>query len=601
MKLVLHNIKAILINQLSKKFNLIKLIVTMKEKARDNLNVLIKKILDVYSDSYYGVRLLKSSSIKQGYVTLIIFLYGILLCIPKSYPNAFLYIDFTQQIIAILTVFLTVLLSAGFIFLSDDTKGWSLARLTIIKHVVRLRGLVMASVIICAISIAPNYQYGDYSLKLLLSPFLIASFIYIIGIFLRVYLWLSDLAADPGLFEDKDNLGTRPFISSSYRFARIVYLIHETNQRDAWQTILERNIPEGYEELIHEEFFHSSEKIIKDCKPDMITDLSLRLEIYEKYYARRNLDSWKLYFDYTKRFLLLYADLCNITRVRPIDKKLAMVWRGKSALERILRSLFHESLDQEYAWNIFEAMDAYIVSSNLNSLPTKNAPQDTVVLGDFIDELLETYYRDKNSLYETTSYLRDKIYWQISYDNLYTNKYNVSFVVLKHFEEWLFSKLDKETEKEKLINIDEAIQALFPDADPIGIGSLYWFMYIAKDINDSQSIIDMIYETVRPFGLIGRTYTYNVTKNEEEHMKEFEEYRNSQRNEGIKLFANMHAGYFTSGFWNIDKLIETGETKIIKKSNDDKGAIRVRYLVDDLRSIKKYYDELKITKADKKS
>lgn len=572
-----------------------------RKNVRAKYSKFKSRFLNLFSVNYFGIRLPKVPTLILGYTLLIAGLYATLAVAPTHYVEVFAYIDFTQQIPTILTVLLTVLLSAALVFLIDDTKGWSLARVTIIRYIVRLKGLVISSITILLISITPDYQLNDHSLRVWVSPILIAAFIFIIGIFVRIFRWLNDLAADPGLFENDNSTDSRLFTSKSYRFARIVHLIRETNQRDAWQAILERTIPDGYEELIHDEFFKSANKIVKNKKNDKLLDLSIRLEIYDKYFERRNLDSWRFYLDYSKQFLLLYSAIDKIANNRSVDKRSTMVWRGKSALERILKRLFEGALNRDYAWDLVEAMDKYIVDSDLNKLPRANGPRQTVALSHFIDELLESLYQDRTSIYDIGHYLQEKEYWLITYNNLYENRYNVSFVVLKHFEEWLFSKLDKENDDESLFNIDLVMEILFQDADPIEMGCLYWFMYKAKNTTNSQLIIDMIYDQPRGFGIIGRSYSYTVVDNEDEHMRQFAENKQREESAARTLFANMHAGYFRSGFWNIDELISIAKNKIKNKPEDDKGAMRVAAILKSLEAIKKIYDDIdKQSRTDKK-
>lgn len=547
------------------------------------------KALDLFSDNFYGVRLLKPGSTKLGYVLLVITMYSASVFVPPSFIDAFSYINFTEQLLVLATVLLTVLLSAGFVFLGDDTRGWSLARLTIIEDVVKLKGLIISIIVIALISILPDYPIGSYTLKEAFTPILIASYIFIAGIFIRVYRWLSDLAADPSLFEVEDETESRLFPSSSYRFARIVYLIRHNNKRDAWQSILERKIPDGYEEFIHEEFFKSSNSMISSMRTDKLQELSLMLEIYDNYYSRRNLDSWRFHLDYTKRFLILYASVYEILRVtRPREVKLAVLWRGQSALERIINRLVSTSMNSEKIWNMFEAMDEYAKVGKLLKLQSGRI-KDTKILKHFIEEFLEAVFKDEISGYDIRSYVHDKGSWQITYKTLYEDKNNISWVLFKHFEEWLFAKLDRRNDDEDLIGIDQVIELIFPEVDPIDFAKLYWFKYNAKNTTDYKSVVDAIYQNNRPFGHIGRSSDIELVEDDddkEDLTKKHIEWYSMQREAGYKLFANTQANYFNS-LWSIDKIITAAGKKVANTKEDDRGALQVKILIEDLKAIKR--------------
>jgi hypothetical protein len=380
----------------------------------------IKEPLSIVSGEYYGMWLLKPGVSTVGYVVTATVMFISLLIAPFNIFDHFSYINLAEQSITIVTVMLTVLLSAGFVFLGDDTKGWSLARITIIRDVVRLRGLIIAVMLICALSALPDLSIYSYTLKEILAPILFMSYLFILSIFLRVYRWLSDLAADPRFFDDSTDNESRTFPSKSYRFARIVYLIRHNNRRDVWQSILERRIPEGYEEFIHQEFFRACEEMIQSEKTNKLQELSLLLEIYEKYYKLRNLDSLRFEYEYLGKFLGLYDQVYDILHiVRPKDVRLAVLWRGQSALERIIAEQTKMLMNGPKVYSLFKAIDEYVDIANLAQPENKNKLQ-TKVLSNFIDTLLNTLYLDKDlKVYDIESWVDDKHNWQITYHNIF--------------------------------------------------------------------------------------------------------------------------------------------------------------------------------------
>lgn len=568
------------------------------KKLKDTIKLFNKRILDIFSGEYYGMRLLKPYRSTSGYMILVVILFVVMWIIPFDIYRYFSYINLTEQNIAIVTVMLTVLLSAGFVFLGDDTKGWSLARITIIRDVVKLRGLIIAVLLICTVSVLPEITIHGHTLKKLSAPILIASYLFILSIFLRIYRWLSDLAADPRLFDSDADSESRTFPSKSYRFARIVYLIRHNNRRDVWQSILERRIPDGYEEFIHQEFFKASEEMVRSGKTEKLQELSFLLEIYEKYYKLRNLESWRFEFEYLGKFLSLYDKVFNILNVdRPYDVKLAVLWRGNAALERVIAVQTKALMSGHKVYSLFTAMDEYVDRAGLIN-PKNQRKAQTKVLSNFIDTLLDTIYdADDMSSHDVQSWVDSKENWQITYKGIFEDKNNVVIQLWKRFDEWLYGKLDlydqrPKEKREYILVLDGIIELLFPEVDPIDFSRMYWFRYNAKNTTDSKYIAKIMHESDRPFGHIGRTDIEMVRGDKDEALRHFTERQNELQLAGVKLFAHLSANYFRSGFWNINEIID--ELKQIIKDNDDDGDDNVqntKVLIQDLESIKK---ELKL-------
>lgn len=549
-------------------------------------------------EHYYGVKLLKPRTTVIGYALLLAVLYVGLYLVPHSFISSFSYINFTEHALTILIVLLTILLSAGLVLLGDDTRGWSLARMAIIRDVVKLRGLMLSCILIILISITPDYIYGDTKLKVLLSPVLIAAFAFILGIYYRIYLWLSDLAADPSFFDPQDpnapddKRDDRSYLGGSYRFARIVHLIRYLNARDAWQAVLEKRIPEGYEELLHEEFFEGVEGILKSKKKDMYGDVSVRLEIYDKYYNRRNLDSWRFYLAYTKRFLLIYSAVSKLVdsdRTATAASKTQYLWRAKHALENTSRRLITDSMNNDRVWALLEAMDAYLEDSDLLMLGERNRFRSSVVLNYFLNEFFDALFDEKLDTYHFDSYFTDHKHWQVTSDNLYEEKYNVSFVVENAFKEWLFKKLGNVQDQDSLINIDSAIELIFGDADPITIAEMYWFLYNAQHTTDSQLIIETQYKNFRRFGLMGRVSMAEWQDDETARMQNFAAEQNQQIENALKFFAARYHQYFRS-FWNLDELIQTARTTL-NTELEEREKIRLESILRKLEKIQEIYKE----------
>lgn len=555
-----------------------------------------ERVLMLLFQQYYGVRLLRPKTILASYALLLLVLYIGLYFMPESIINASAYVNFTEQALTILIVLLTILLSAGLVLLGDDTRGWSLARMAIIRDVVKLKGLMISCLLIILVSITPHYLLWGITLKTLLSPVLIVAFIFILAIYYRLYLWLSDLSADPSFFEPQDpdspddKRDDRSYISGSYRFARIVHLIHYLDARDAWQAVLEKKIPYGYEELLHEEFFEGVEEIINKKKDTKYLDLSVRLEIYDKYYSRRNTESWRFYLDYTKRFLIMYSAVEKIVYADRTAARTKGLWRAERALQNINEKLISNSLTSEGSYSLFEAMNSYIVDRDLLYVGDRQNINEDRLLNYFINEYLEKIFKGELETYHIDSYFSDYTYWKITYKNLFEDKFNVTYAFEKAFKEWLFKQLFSLKEKEGLYDIDALFEAHFTEADPITIADFYWLLYQAQNTTDSDLIVKLYYTNPRPFGLMGRTYTTAWNDDREARREEFEEFRRVQIDNAIKLFATRYSVYFLR-FWKLDELIEASQTALNSEEElEEREQMRLEHLNVLLKMVKAFYD-----------
>lgn len=564
--------------------------------VKTKLASLKERVLKLLFQQYYGVRLLRPKTILASYILLLLMLYVGLYFLPESVINASAYVNFTEQALTILIVLLTILLSAGLVLLGDDTRGWSLARMAIIRDVVKLKGLMISCLLIILVSITPSYLLWGITLKTLLSPILITAFIFILAIYYRLYLWLSDLSADPSFFEPQDpdspddKHDDRSYIGGSYRFARIVHLIHYLDARDAWQAVLEKKIPYGYEELLHEEFFEGVEEIINKKKDTKYLDLSVRLEIYDKYYSRRNTESWRFYLDYTKRFLMMYSAVEKIVYADRTGARVKGLWRAERALQNINEKLISNSLTNEGSYSLFEAMDAYIVDRDLLYLGDRQNINEDRLLNYFINEYLEKIFKGDLETYHIDSYFAEHTYWKITYKNLFEDKFNVTYAFEKAFKEWLFKQLFSLKEKEGLYDIDSLFEAHFSEADPITIADFYWLLYQAQNTTDSELIVKLYYSNPRPFGLMGRTYTSDWNDDRDAQREEFVAFQNEQIDNAIKLFARRYNIYFLR-FWKLDELIEVSQAVLDSEEElEEREKIRLEHLNVLLKKVKAFYE-----------
>lgn len=581
-----------------------------KDAAKKSVVDLWKKsrsgFLGLLFDHHYGVRLVNSRTAVLSYLAFFaLSLTGIVLVDGLDQSVNFLHpVDANEAVIGATTILLALFIPLA-IALIEDARVSPLARLTVVKSVIRFRATLFALLLICVFFFVPlgwEPLSNDLTARELYSAVVVSAILFILMSFLRAYRWLSDpsinSSGDPETLSPDD---PQPEAFPSYRFAHIVRLLSGAKSYETWCIVWSQRFPPEYENALHTAFLKRQRAVVKGKKAKKYIILSVEMEAYNKYFDKRNKDTWWFYLDYLKQFLLLYAEVVKLIEADRTVARTMGLGRGKAALQSINQKLISNSLDPDRVWHLFEAMDEYVAAANLLMVGDKSRIHDSALLNYFIDEYFESQFNDRLDGYYAESYLKERSHWLITYDNLYKERYNVTFVVAERFKEWLFNKLyESRKGKNGLYQVDSIIKDLFPEADPITISDLYWLLYQAKNTTDSELIIKNHYSEVRPFGVIGRASMTDWVDDEEVRMKNFAEVQHEQEENAIKLFAQMHWRYFLQ-FWNLDELIDISHATLEKGGLKEKEEMRLQSLLRRLEAIKSFYESERKNQAAPKS
>jgi hypothetical protein len=163
-------------------------------------------------------------------------------------------------------------------------------------------------------------------------------------------------------------------------------------------------------------------------------------------------------------------------------------------------------------------------------------------------------------------------------------------LVEEFYRKWLFEKLGKE-DKENSYRIDYVTETFFPGTNVITLSSLYWFLYKAKNTDDSRTALEVYYKEPRPFGFFGGVTTEWSTDSEDS----FDRARvvnDTKAEAAIKLFATLHQVYFRR-LWDLDSLIKTASSILAKETFEDRQKERLENLKHILEKIRDYYSSIK--------
>lgn len=543
--------------------------------------------------NYYGVRLMRTWLSLAGYIVFSsLTVWAVFILDQHEDTRKFLHPDGANEIVIGATTILLALLVPVAIVLIEDAKKSTLERQAIVKSIIRLGFMPMVLLVICGFLFLPTniHVFGvSITARTLFAISVLCGLLFILMGFLRSYKWLSDGSTfSSGMPDSPPSEGPAPEAFSSYRFARIVRLLSGAKGYETWFIIWSQWFPEDYEHVLHQAFFKREVDIISGRRTKRFIVMSLELEAYAKYFDKRNKNSWRFELEYIKPFLHLYSLVEARMQTDMKAMKLAGLWRGENALLTINQQLIDRALTGNRIWHCFDAMDSYLIERDLINIH-KHGKKDDPLLSYFIEKYFNTLYEDRVSTYHVRPYVAKNSHWQVTYTNLYKKRYNIGFVLANTFQDWLFKKLDEADHEDSNLNLDNVINILFSDADPMIIGELYWFFYNAQHTTDSEEALSAFYTKRRTFGLMGRFYT-NWVDDETNMPVDYSNFRHTQQEGAIRLFAIMYQDYFRR-FWNLDELISTGQKKIKSHELDDKQEDRLRSILGILKQLKRIYEE----------
>lgn len=568
-------------------------------KVRENLKA---AFLNFLFDSYYGMRLLKLRTLMFGYFVCCGSIVGAMLVADsRDYAREFLHPSGVNESVIGMTTILLALLIPVAIALIEDAKESALARQTVVKSIIRFRVAPLVLLFICFFFFIPQgiiVTGNTLTIRNIYGAVIGGCILFILMSFYRSYRWLSDGSTYSAGTDTPPEEGPQPEAFTSYRFAQVVRLLVGSKGFDTWFVIWSQWFPPDYENSLHAAFFQREEAILSQKQTKRYIYLSLEVEAYDKYFDKRNKDDWRFYLEYIERFLLLYSGVTQAIDADRTHSDTRGLWRAKSALERIIGKLIKDAIDRNRADRLFEAMDKYLAASDLLMVDTKKRPRDSIILNNFINEYLESLFTDNLEAYHIDYYFKEPNHWQVTYDNLYITRYNVSFLMEMKFKDWLFKKLDESKDKDGLYKVDSILKLIFPEADPITLADMYWLLYQVQSTTDSKLIVKMHYEEARPFGLVGRSSTYWVDE-EADRMKNFAKFQGDQEGAAIKLFATMYSTYFLR-FWKLDELIKVAKNAKRRKL-EERQMLRLNSLIRRLTRLKNFYADVGKSQAKPKN
>lgn len=564
-------------------------------RASSFIKTISRRVMSVFFESVHGVWLSRPWASLLGYGLLFIFSFSVILILDLvDCTRQFIHSDDANEaVIGLITILLALFIPVA-IALIEDARESALARQTIVKSIIRFSFAPLVLLVVCIFFFIPEgiHIFGEsVTLKNSYAAILVCCVLFILTSLRRSYKWLSDGSTySSGSPQTPPEGDPQPEAFVSYRFARIVRLLSSTKRYETWMTIWSQWFPGEYENVLHASFFKREFAVLKNKKIKRYIVLSLELEAYDKYFKKRNISDWWFELEYAKQFLFLYADTEGVIDADRTTARTMGLWRGKSALERINNKILEAMMTRERVWNLFEFMGEYVEKRGLLKVKEGKGLQNDILVKRFLESYFNAVTKDKLSTYGLESYFAPDKPWAVTHDNLYNNRYNLSFIVADEFKEWLFTLLDNMKKSDnRAFEVDSLLADLFPQTDPIDMGELFWMLYQAKNTTDSKLIVELNYKEERPIGHIGRSTSF-WAEEEDVRMRNFAKFQSKQEDDAVKLFATMYATYFRS-FWNLDEIIETAKA-VDLSILDKREASRLSSFIRLNEKIKKFYNQI---------
>lgn len=553
---------------------------------------------DLVSIDYRGVRLVKRRLVVIWYAGLF-FTLTILAKFVSEHENLSIWLhpeNANEIMIGSLTIILALLVPVA-IVLVEDAKGRALDRQTIVKNIIRLGVTPLVLIAACATLLVPQgiiIPLGRLTLRSVAGVVVICAIYFILMSFYRSYKWLTDGAVFHNGLEEKPKPGeSEPDVFVSYRFAQIVQIGRNARGHSEWFHIWAQWYPVDYEAALHAAFFEREKKYLDEDRPERYGTMTLELEAYLKYFGKRNEKDFRFQMNYPKEFFEIYGRIRR--RIEKDRKGIARMglWRAEATALEISKRMIKNSMDYTNVWELLTAMQAYVEQNNLLKIGNRKSRKDDPVLSFFLQTMFDRMYNDQSGnmrSYGLESFLTEHPEWCVTYQNLYINKYNLSFVIANEFEKFLEKQLDEGGTEENRYRIDGIMEIIFPDADPITLAELFWFKYNSQHQIESLPILQDIIARPRSFGIFGRTFGFTPTTSKDSDRIEFVAFQKQQSKGAVEFFANYYAQYFR-GFWNLEELVKTAELLMKNPENkkDEKTYKRLVSLHQLLGDILQYY------------
>ena len=544
-----------------------------KKKIRPFIKGIPRNLINLFAKNIHGTWLLRKWSSRAGYIILFLgSLVAIFIADQFEFTRQFIHANNANEVvIGVFTILLALLIPLAIALIQGDGNN-PFARQTMVKTIIRFGWASFVLVLICLFLFIPSGIHIDsvgesLTLKNLYAAVLACCAMFMLASFYRSIRWLSDESSygfDPSPNSDKPKSDVYGF--SSYRFAWIIRLL-ERAKFQTWMAIWSQRFPIGYEDTIHEAFFKRVDSVIRNKKRKQYRSISFELQSYNDNFENRNQLSPKFEYQNPEKFFMLFGQVEKILAENYVDSRLDGLWNGKDALRNISVKIIEALSDNRRIWSLFQAMNKYVEKQDLLEIKGDELKHDELV-ETFLPAVFDAIKTDKMSAHDALSEVKDESAWAVTYDHLYDKKSrsNLSFLVENIYSKWLRDLLDKRNDKEYYLFNDSIVEHIFPGADPIILGKLYWLLHLAH----SSDYLNLWIKEFRPIGLVNFTgeFEYVGEKTEEDMWKEYRERTNAQEINSIKIFCNLYFRYLRTNFMNLSENLKKAQNMDRTKLNE---------------------------------
>ncbi|NTU72563.1 hypothetical protein HGB07_00065 [Candidatus Roizmanbacteria bacterium] len=372
--------------------------------------------------------------------------------------------------------------------------------MTLVKYVIRLKGLVIATVFVLAYALIPNGIF-----KLYLSPAIILAWVFFIGSLFRSYLWLTDLVTDLNTKEDGYFEA-----GSSYRFARVVFALVKSDDVRPWNSIWrEPRLPFDFEDELHDYFLSILTDNLSHIDDLRAISRSIdMLKMYEKYIVNRYSQKPVYLSYYLERFLDMFYN--NEVMLDSSDLTYADLYAKISELLlKITKKIFIDSSKDEFSTNVFELMRDFhtrCTDVNINFLGTDKNKHAYSMMRNFLFTTFDSIFDGTRSISTEDEF--DSIFitdstmveWRVKHYDLCIKK-SLGLVVVQIYKSWIFNKFD-EIDSVDFERIDYVTEFVFPDTDEVAMSNFYWFMLNIEGLDSYESVLYFYTMKSRPMDIM---------------------------------------------------------------------------------------------------
>ena len=495
------------------------------------LKSIYQRTKDFLGENIHGVWLLRPRVSIVGYVLLFI------ICSPVVtylHENHWLHpwlhpANSSEIIIGIFTLLFALLLPLAIAIIQGDNNP--LVRQTLTTTVMRFGWMSVIVAIVCFTLVVPAKIYVDIDISILklkttarsmTIPFLAVGFAFMLASLYRSVRWLRDEAMTSGLFGEVVDKDTYIRSFASYRFACIVRALGNAKKSYIWQIVWSQQFSVSYEAIIHEAFF---DRINKSIKSDDIKQYSLmliELEAYQRNFAKRNQNSYKFASENPKRFFLLYDKIHRINEAYYRKRSEAGFLVDDNAIKSIASdyiNLLVKKPGTNGVWNLFQAMNVYTQEVDLVVLHDE-IKKDWLV-ETFLEALFNSIKDSHVQAYSIKEHFGERSPWAVTYEHLFGNgeRYNLSFLVMEKYWEWLQSSLEDLGDHDYFFKNDSLVEIIFPETSGIIMGKLYWLLHLSH----SSDYLDLWITKHCPIGLMSSGPTLEYANDIQERSRQIAE------------------------------------------------------------------------------